>query len=289
MWAEFKEKPYETAFVGELRLLTNAIYAPDQCDESFLGFDASAFIPWEDLWPISPHMRWRRWRNLGGVSASEIDDFGKNLNRRLPPFRLNFFVQFKRPQYLTSGNSKEWSTWDQNYFRYAAPTKQQMLLRKIIDKGAGRAIVVYAAAAFHSNQELFTHQANDAIIDNSNIASAAMLDGHTRFSYAQAGNFGVGHSEPENLSSPTLQELLTGDDDSTPRPFTQHIKATAKLINTVVEDDDERRNTLDLARQAILGGSIEDVYPRAASSWFDAAVTMVAFSAAFDVRVCAID
>jgi hypothetical protein len=46
MWAEFKEKTFETAFVGELRLLTNVIYAPDQCDEALLGFDASAFVPW---------------------------------------------------------------------------------------------------------------------------------------------------------------------------------------------------------------------------------------------------
>ncbi len=288
MLAEFKEKPYETAFVGELRLRTNAIYAPDQCDEGFLGFDASAFIQWKDLLPFSPYMRRARWHHLVGISASEIDRFGQRLNDRLPPFRLNFFAQFKRPHYLTDNSAKEWSTWNQNYFRYSVPMKQQKLLRKIIDKGAGRTLVVYAAAAFHTNNEFFTHLASDGIIDHSNIASAAMLDGHTRFTYAQAGNCGTGHSEPEDLQSPTLQELLAGNDEATPRPFTQHIKATADLIKTVVEDDDERRNTLSLARQAILGGGIEDTNPRVAGSWLDAAITMAAFSTAFDVRVCAI-
>lgn len=288
MRAEFKEKPYETMFVGELRLITNAIYAPDQCDESFLGFDASAFIPWEDLLLFSPYMRRRRWRNLIGISASEIGDFGQRINSLLPPFRLNLFAQFKRPHYLVGTSAKEWATWKQGYFRYLAPVKQQKLLRKIIDKSAGRAVVVYAAAAFHTNNELFTHLRNNAIIENSNVANAAILDGHSRFTYAHAGNFGIGHSEPEDLESPPLEELLAGNDEATPRPFTQHIKATADLINSIMEDDSERRNTLSLARQAILGGAIEDTYPRAAGSWLDAAVTMVAFSTAFDVRVCAI-
>lgn len=40
MWAEFKEKTFETYFVGELRLLTNILYAPDQLLASRFNVDA---------------------------------------------------------------------------------------------------------------------------------------------------------------------------------------------------------------------------------------------------------
>jgi len=40
VWAEFKEKTFETYFVGELRLLTNILYAPDQLLASRFNVDA---------------------------------------------------------------------------------------------------------------------------------------------------------------------------------------------------------------------------------------------------------
>jgi hypothetical protein len=100
MKAQFKEKTFETAFVGELRLITKLLFAPDQCDEFYLGFDAAAHIPWEFLPSILPFVRQRRWERLFGISAGEIGNFGSRLNDRLPPFRLNIFIQFKRNEYL---------------------------------------------------------------------------------------------------------------------------------------------------------------------------------------------
>lgn len=288
MWAEFKEKTFETAFVGELRLLTNIIYAPDQCDEALLGFDASAFVPWELLPPILPYMRFRRWRRLIGVSSTEIRELGNELNSTLPKFRLNLFIQFKRPEYLTRSSATEWSYWERNYFRYSVGDKQQKLLRKIVDVGASRAAVVYAVPAFHKSDELFTHQVADAIIENSNILNAALLSGHSRCTFTEAGNFGVGHSDPEEIRSQSLEEIIRTRDGMDELPFTQHVKSTADGIKVLFEDDDEGRNTLGLARRAIIGGELSEIYPRAEGTWLDAIVTMVAFSSAFGVRICAL-
>lgn len=287
MNVEFKEKTYETAFVGELRMLTKVIYAPDQYDEGMLGFDASAFIPWPELMPFLPYRRFRRWRHLIGISSAEIKNMGDDLDNSLPPFRLNLFIQFKRPQYLTHSNAKEWSHWNREYFRYKVDANQQKLLQKLQGIASGRAAVVYAAPAIVKTNDLFAHQLNDAVIKNSNIVDAGLLTGHSKCTYADPGNVGMGHSEPEELNSAKLEEIL-GNQETEELSFTQHVKGTANVIKALFEDEIDGRETLDLARRVVLGGDLADIYPRAGGTWFDAAVTMAAFSMAFRIRVCAI-
>lgn len=288
MWSEFKEKTYETAFVGELRLLTNAVYAPDQCDESFLGFDAAALVPWEFLPPFAPYVRFRRWRHHVGISASEINNFGRELNNRLPPFKLNLFLQFKRPEYLVRRNAAEWSFWQRSYFRYAIGKRQQQLLERILTVGGNRTAVAYAVPAFFKSEDLFENQINKSIIKNSNVLSAGLLNGHSKCTFSEPGNFGIGHSEPKEIESPTLQQLISEGESLDGLPFTQHMKTTENDIKLALEDDKEGRDRLDLARRAILGGDITDIYPRAMGTWFDAILTVVAFGSASGLRVCAI-
>lgn len=288
MWSEFKEKTFETYFVGELRLLTNIIYAPDQCDESLLGFDAAAYVPWEFLPPFLPYMRLRRWPHMIGMSAADIDELGKELNNRLPAFKLNLFIQFKRPEYLVRANATEWSFWNREYFRYSLDTKQHALLKKIDTQSLGRAAVVYAVPAFYKSKDLFQHQLDNAIITNSNVLSAALLDGHSKCTFIEAGNRGIGHSQPSEIRGPTLEDLISPSAELTLAPFTKHVKETANFIKVLFEDDEEGKTILDLARRAIIGRDFAEAYPRATGTWFDAVLTMVAFSSAFGIRVCAV-
>lgn len=288
MWAEFKEKTFETAFVGELRLVTKFVYAPDQCDENFLGFDASAFVPWEFLPPILHCVRSRRWHHMVGISAKEIDQFGKELNRRLPPFRLNLFLQFKRPQYLERKNAAEWSFWKQKYFRYKLESQQQKLLSKIGVIGKGRAVAVYAVPAFHKSDALFKHQIDNAVIENTNVLNAALLSGHSKCTFVKAGSSGMGHSEPEEISCQPIREIIDEHMSQEGVLFTRHIKDTADTIKQLFEDEEDSKETLFLARRAILGGDLSEISPHAVGSWFDAVITVAAFSSAFGVRVCAL-
>lgn len=288
MWAEFKEKTYETAFVGELWQLTHFLYAPDQCDENLLGFDAAAFVPWQRLLSITPYIRGRRRHHFLGISASEIDQFGRELNQRLPPFKLNLFLQFKRPEFMQRNNAAEWQFWKQKYFRYKLDSQQQKLLEKISTVGKGRAVAVYAVPAFHQSAVLFQHQIKNAVIENSNVLNAALLTGHSKCTFSKAGSFGMGHSEPEEISSQSIAEIIDQAMSQEGVPFTRHIKETADLIKQILENDEERKETLFLARRAIIGGDLSEVFPRASGSWFDAAITVTAFSSAFGVRVCAI-
>lgn len=288
MWAEFKEKPFETYFLAEMARLTNVLFSPDQSDEGILGFDGAFFLPLPEYRAFFPFVRVRRWRHFIGMTASEIDEFGRALDARLPPFNLNLFVQYKRPEWLQRSNATEWASWNTSYYRYSIDPKQQGLLEKIMAAAAGRAAVVYAAPAFWESSDLFDLARAGAIVTSSNIASAGMLTGHQRFTYTAPGNFGIAHSEPANIEGPSLEAILRGGSDGERLPFTKHVKATANLIERVLEEGSDDFDLWQSAREAIFGGEIGDAYTRARSSWIDAVVSMAAFVQAFDIRVTAV-
>lgn len=288
MWVEFKEKPFETYYLAEMARLTSVLFSPDQSDEGILGFDGAFYLPLPEYRAFFPHVRARRWRHLLGMSASQIDEFGRELNSRLPPFNLNLFVQYKRPEWLQHRNATEWPSWSTSYFRYAIDPKQQGLLEKIMSAAAGRAAVVYAAPAFRQSTELFNFARAGGVIDHSNIASAGMLTGHQRFTYTAPGSFGIAHSEPENIEGPSLDTVLRSGADNERLPFTRHVKAAADIIERGLEEGSGYYELWQSAREAILGGEFGDAYPRALGSWIDAVISMTAFAQVFDIRVAAI-
>lgn len=288
MWAEFKEKPFESAFLAELGRLTNILFSPDQNDEGILGFDGSFFLPLPTHRYLFPYVRFRRWPHYFGMSASEIDHFGAELDARLPPFNLNFFVQYKRPEWLHRSNATEWASWGDCYFRYTIEPKQQGLLEKIVAASSGRAAVVYAAPAFWKSRDLFMHTKAGSVAANSNIASAEMLAGHQRFTYLNAGHFGVAHSEPESIEGPSLEATLAKARENEALPFTKHIKDAAALISRILEGDEDDYLLWQAARDAILDSESYDAFRGARGSWIDALVSMAAFAQAFDIRIASV-
>ncbi|WP_106640619.1 hypothetical protein [Allosphingosinicella vermicomposti] len=288
MWAEFKEKTYETYFLAEVARLTNILYSPDQTDEGELGFDGSFLLLLPSWRMVFPYVRFRRWRHLTGISASEIDDFGAELNNHLPPFRLNLFAQYKRPEWMHRSNATEWASWTAPYFRYTIEAKQQGLLEKIAKAANGRAAVVYAAAAFRRNSELFRHAEAGTVVRNSNISSVEMLNGHDRFTYTGPGSYGIAHSEPENIESPSLGNILASMEGNEALPFTKHINLTAEFIESAMGDDREARDVWEASRRAILGGDFTEVYPSGRDNWIEAIISIAAFTQAFNVRVSAV-
>lgn len=287
MWVQFKEKTYETYFQTELGRLTNVSFAPDQSDEGTLGFDGAFFLEMAILarhFPIMP----RHLPLLAGMTVSDIDSFGRRLNDRLPPFKLNLFVQYKRPEWLSRSNAAEWPSWNEPYFRYSADKKQQGLLEKIAASAHGRAAVVYAAPAFWKATELFQLAQDGLIVERSNIAEVAQLSGHSRFSYKSAGNAGIGHSDPEPVESEPFEAILRRGEELEPLPFTRHLKMLDELIRNSLEKEPDSLALWESARDAILGGPAVDTVSRTRGTWIDAIVSMIAFSQAFDTRISAL-
>ena len=288
MWVKFKEKTYESYFQTELGRLTNVSFAPDQTDEGLLGFDGAFFIPFIGMTGVFPYVRAGRWRRFVGMSASEIDRFGDELNDRLPPFNLNLFVQYKRPERMARSNAAEWPSWGAAYYRYTTDHRQQHLLEKIANVAHGRAAVVYASPAFWSNSDLFAHARDGTIVAHSNIADVANLTGHHRFSYREAGHHGIGHSEPQPLESAPFDAIIRRGIEQDALPFTRQMKALDASLREALDGERGSYRLWQAARRAVLGGEIADASPRARGTWLDAIYSVIAFGQAFDVRITAL-
>lgn len=279
---EFKEKTFEKYFSSEIARLTNIMFSPDQCDEFVLGFDDAFLLPIPELMRIAPFMRRRRWSRMRGILVSELNHVGDWISRRLPPFRFNLFVQYKRPDYLKTRGAAQWSDWQQAYYRYRTTPHQQDILEKTEAQSQGRAATIYASPAFWSAADLWTNVEAETIIENSNVASAARLKGHSRYSYVSPGHKGKAHSDTVDIESRPFEELITEGLENDELPLNQHLKKTATLINEVVQDSDSSAILFERAKSAIGVDQFDE------DTIANALGTIEAFSDAFDLSYCAI-
>ncbi len=289
MKAEFKEKTYESYFMCELCKMAKHIFVTDQFDEHYSGFDGAANVNLSKILQCP--------NSLSGITKEDICSIEKVLNN-LPPFKLNLFIQFKRPEYMKSHRAKEWKSWYDPYYRYKLEQKQLTVMEKLYKKANNRAEVVYAAAAFYKNKDLFKNSSKGVIIKKSNIVSVNSLRGHKVFTYKDNGSHGIGHSEPENIETISLEEIFKTARDYEGKSFTDHIKETAYLLKSVLVLDDEHvrykseHNVHEFHYYKELFELVRKTYVREDydfnETWLDDIITMASFSKIFDIKICAI-
>ncbi|MEX1036712.1 MAG: hypothetical protein WDZ54_12220 [Sneathiella sp.] len=279
MKIEFKEKTFEKYYGHELARLTNTTYSPDQCDEKFLGFDEAYLLPEEWFFRIAPYVRRRPRARMQGIGVNDLNHIVEELSRYLPKFRFNLFVQFKRPAYLISPGAGQWKDWKQSYYRYEITPHQQEALEKIESQSHGRAATVYASPAFWRSDDLWEHVKNEAVVDNSNMASAGRLSGHGHYSYVSAGFTGKGHSETVSIDSEPLRQVIkSGLEQNEPLPLNQHLKKAATAIWEATDSGDLAAPIFHRAREAL---GLEEIDRNSLES---AMAVIDAFSDAFGVR-----
>lgn len=251
--AEFEEKTYEKYFSHELvhgRLIS---YSPGQAAENVLGFDEAYLVPWHIFYEHFNFLLKPPLSRLAGIDPNELNVLATELGRQLPPLRLNMFVQFKRPEYLSSSRAGEYQHWGCPYYRYKITGHQQAILEKLHSVASDRSIVVYASPAFWKNAALFDAYKKRRIIANSNIVSVDKLSGHGRYTYVSPGGSGTACSAPVRIQSQELEsaiaERLTGEE----MPLDQHLKVTAYFIERALSDDPDAMQLLEQARAAIIG------------------------------------
>lgn len=281
--AEFEEKTYEKYFGHELvrgRLIS---FSPGQRAENALGFDESFYVPWHIFYWRFRHLMRRPWSRLSGIDRDDINKLAKDLSDHLPGFRFNLFVQFKRPEYISGPRGAERADWQSAYYRYLISTDQQKTLERLHSISAGRAAVVYASPALWKKADLFNAAAKKAVISQSNIVSVDKLAGHGRFTYVAPGGHGKAYSEPVDIESPEIEQVMLEGMRQDALPFNQHIKRAARQVEDAVKEDEDAARLLNLARIAILGdGEVGTAGASSESLWF-ALATIEAFSDAFDV------
>lgn len=283
MEIEFKEKTFEKHFGHEVARLTNITFSPDQCDEALLGFDEAFFVPKEWFLRFGPYVRRGRRARLTGIEINEFNKIGKVIASHMPEFKLNLFVQFKRPKFLTSRGAKEWSDWKQCYYRYETTPHQQEALERIDAQSHGRASTIYASPAFWQATDLWKHVRNNDVVEQSNMASAPKLKGHGHYSYIGPGYIGKGHSETVDIESDPLQQIIgTGFERNEALPLNQHLKKTAAAIIEATSGSDLVTPVFYQVQTAL---GFENLNP---NSLYDAIATIGIFTEAFSVRYYAL-
>ncbi len=243
MTAEFEEKEYENPLNTQLLLGNRNIWTPGQVFEGNFGIDAALKVTRSDFWRIAgvPHI-------LSGVI---LDDFnfryvwrrlGKD--RQLPTFKLNLFLQAKRPdgmQYRPAVLRSQGLQFP--YWRFGIKTHQQDLLSKLKRKLRNRAFVAYGCAAFHRYDELFAHTENGTLVENSTFINVERLVGHHKWIYDQPGSVGFAMSEPEFIKDNNLFDEI----EKTVETFeiendnpSNNLKALSSAIIEICEESDEK-------------------------------------------------
>lgn len=241
MRPEFEEKTYEQYLTFELLGNRRLFFPPGQCLEGVLGFDVALHTTNRSFWrnfPLSkPWWYFGLFNYPPGITLSrgwwqeleaEIEDF--------PKFKFNCFIQAKRPDYMTFSTSAEYSSWNTPYFRYDTFFSQQKALESLAQKTTGKSIVTYACPAFHKHRELYGFQKGGLLVQKSNFCEVIKLNSHNRYSFANPGNKGIAHSDPEPVESMPFEQSLNelGNQEPTRSNIT-FLAGTAELTDSAAE------------------------------------------------------
>ena len=140
--SEFEEKEYESPLYNQLERETNLIWSPGQCFEHFIGIDRSFCI--NDR--MFHKMGFNRY--YPGIFLSHYNWnyiwFLRRKKKLLPPFRLNLFIQSKRPFF---GRAPKYG-FKKRCYRFDILISQQKVLEKVANNLKNKALLIYAAPIF---------------------------------------------------------------------------------------------------------------------------------------------
>ena len=207
--AEFEERSYEGPLYNQLERGQRDIWSPGQVLESCVGFDhglqLTRSVIWETLGYDAP---------LPGLALAYYDWLPfwgpRHPRRQLPRFKLNLFLQAKRPNFHKRKPRSLRSTQTINapLWAFRITRRQQRLLEVLARKTSRLAHVAYAAPTFHTLSELYCHTQRRTIVQNSTFPSATALTGHDGWYYQRPGASGTANPDPELIEETELLPRL---------------------------------------------------------------------------------
>lgn len=209
MKCKFEEKQFEKLIDAEL-FGPGRLFPMGQVLEGVLGFDSAGFIRSRPFWrrfrPGWPPPWW-----LPGVYPNhDLWDISESVinSDAFPKFKCNVFLQYKRPEYISSRRGREYPDWNSPYFRYEIDLKQQRILDQLETKVSSSALVLYACPAFWKYRQLWDYGQAASLIDNSNFCKPSFLTGHRRYTFVDSGTSGKAYSEPNEIKVVNFKEEL---------------------------------------------------------------------------------
>ncbi|MBT2499223.1 hypothetical protein J7E25_08950 [Agromyces sp. ISL-38] len=103
---------------------------------------------------------------------------------------MSLILQFKRPEYMHGARASQWHLWRAPFYRFQRERLQQATLKRLEVTLAGRAVVRYAAPAFHTLGQLEAAQVSGSVISQSGHVAPSALAGHSVWTYKAGGTHG---------------------------------------------------------------------------------------------------
>lgn len=207
--AEFEEKEYEGFLYSQLQVGPHCLWSPGQVLEAYLGFDHALFLDDPFLWNL-----YGIPRPYPGVLLARLHILrraaGSGLRDRLPQFRMNCFLQAKRPDFGTRAPKKLVGLGSARpYFKIALNLDQQQTIVALANQIKGRGLFVYAAPAFWQSRQLFANGTAGTVVQQSTFPEAIMLRGHKAFYYNAPGTVGIVNEGFDRVEFPSLEDSIT--------------------------------------------------------------------------------
>lgn len=197
-WVEFEEKEMEEPL--DLQLVHQGLlWPPGQVLENVVGFDAALAVHASAFWtilgypaPLPGAVILQSWWTNASPAAW--------VKPHPPSWKLNAFLQYKRPEYLHGAMAEERCRWPTGlYYRFGVDTEQQLALEACASALAGNGLFLYVTPAFYDRDVLYDHIEKHTLVENVHFVKAVDLKGHGRFTYADAALPGQAHSRPVDV------------------------------------------------------------------------------------------
>jgi hypothetical protein len=229
-YAKFEEKQYETAANIEFACSGNNVFSSGQVLESIVGYDAAIQITEKrvcDLigcnMPPGIFLSPALWGKKGEDALKK---------EQLPGHLVSLLLQYKRPEYITRKNGKQWSKFNKPYFRMNIEDEQHDILLNLENKLSDKAQVRYATPVFWRYDELQKNMMEKKILNYSKFVSPNGIGkGHSCWVYTNKFICGYANPDYKQVYFDSFDYLLRkAKSISEKSTFAEHIDAMAKKL-----------------------------------------------------------
>jgi hypothetical protein len=251
--SEFEEREYEAPLYLQLQNGGANVWAPGQVLEAHVGFDHAMLTTHPYFWGLVGYSA----PPLGVMLGTYLPGHWwprSHIDRPLPDFALNLFIQAKRPHVGTRGTKALRSAGIKGpYFKFMVAKEQQTVLESLANSTHGFALVTYAAAAFNRVTQLWAHSRAGTIVQTSTFPPARSLVGHGAWYYDSPGCIGVANPQFERIEEPSLADRITSLTSNARPSSKDRVKLEINLerLARAVEASIQKETTGEASRIAV--------------------------------------
>jgi hypothetical protein len=206
--ADFEESEFRAPLYTQLEWGNHLVWEPGQVFEKHMGIDRASYVTNLRFWGLH-----HRHAPLPGVMLPDYDLkyiwTRRRKRKSLPDFHLNLFLQAKRPSAGTRPRGELRKTGIiGDYWKFSITPHQQAALERLDSTIRDRALVCYAAPAFHTQSALYENTRNLTMVQNTSFPRPASLTAHTAWYYTNGGTFGIANPSFVRIDTQPIEDQI---------------------------------------------------------------------------------